>query len=463
MQIPPITNTNLVVDPSFELVINATTYVSSLSISVSDSSNISDRPARNFNTSSPFIVDALKVTESLNVSLTNASLKPNLKDSTYIYEALAIQLSTPSGTTGWSVSGGTLTQVTSTPYIGTYAAQLVSTGSTQYMYTTLNCAISTAYTARCYVKGTVGKIVTIEAVENAVSLGRANVTLDGSWDLLILPSFTTDGTHTTFDLRIYPTTSTTIKADAVIAQLSSGAYPGYFDGSSGDGFAWTGTANNSTSTYTAFVAEAASSFQTLPNFGVLIDWTQSYNASAGFFTINTSAIEGSDFIPGTQTYPTFFDQYQYTDYSTYLLSNAIQYSIGQYPYGAFAAQMTTVLDNTSLLFMPGSDPAIGNFILPARPIRFSLSFGGASIMLFSGTTIRPQNDLQNRTVALTAFDGMDYLNTFVSQGAGPLAAASNGVYISVSGELIIGDLLAEAGFFTTQYVADQSLQVQPIG
>ncbi len=50
----------------------------------------------------------------------------------------------------------------------------------------------------------------------------------------------------------------------------------------------------------------------------------------------------------------------------------------------------------------------------------------------------------------------------LSTGSGPLAAASNGVYINQYAHIIIADLLAEAGFSSTDYIIEQSLQ-QPIG
>lgn len=198
------------------------------------------------------------------------------------------------------------------------------------------------------------------------------------------------------------------------------------------------------------------------DYGVLISWLETINSSYEFFTIGTSIIGGPDVIKGTGNEATFLDRYQYTDYTDYALSINISKDIGQYPYGTIMAQCEVKLDNTSLLFMPDYDATIGKYILPNRPIKLSTGFSNEMIQMFAGYTGAPINTIKTRETVLTGFDGMAYLNMFVSQGQGPLAQQNNGVYINVLASDIIQDLVTEAGFATNQFVIEQSLQ-QPIG
>lgn len=231
----------------------------------------------------------------------------------------------------------------------------------------------------------------------------------------------------------------------------------YFDGDSGNGYHWAGKEDSSISYYRQFEIASNSSYAT-PNYGVLISWTRAFSSNYTFFTIGTSTIGGSDFIPGTSTFPTYFNQYQYGEYSTYLTGVSITKNIGQFPYGAFGAQLDLELDNSDFTFLPGYDPVIGNYIINGRPVMFQVGFNGENITIFSGTSTKPANDILHRTMKMTAFDGMDYLNSFISTGAGPLALLNNGYYANVAAQNIIADLLAEAGFSTSQYVFEQSLQ-----
>lgn len=205
-----------------------------------------------------------------------------------------------------------------------------------------------------------------------------------------------------------------------------------------------------------------------PAYGVNISWTKQEAVSYQFFTINTSSIGGNDFIPGSGTVPAFANQFQYTNYSQYLLSGSVTRNIGQYTYGAFGAQAEVQLDNTSLLFTPGYDATIGNYILTGRPINLALGFLDEDTLLqetiniFYGQTTAPQNDITTRQITLDAFDTFDYLESYRSKAQGPIAAANNGLYVNQYANVIIGDLLSEAGLATSQFIAEQSSQ-GPIG
>ena len=210
-----------------------------------------------------------------------------------------------------------------------------------------------------------------------------------------------------------------------------------------------------------FVTNETSATQTV-DYGILISWTEQINSSYEFFTIGTSIIGGPDVIKGGGSEVTFLDRYQYSDYTEYGLSIDIKNSIGQYPYGTIMRQAEVKLDNTQLTFMPGHDPTIGAYILPNRPVKLSTGLSGEMITMFAGYSTAPINQVSERETKLTCYDGMGYLNMTVSTGSGPLAQQNNGVYVNAYAQDIIADLLTEAGFASTDYVLEQSLQ-QPIG
>jgi hypothetical protein len=208
-----------------------------------------------------------------------------------------------------------------------------------------------------------------------------------------------------------------------------------------------------------FTSESgANSLLHYPKFGAQISWTKSQNAAYQFFTIGTSLIGGPDFIPGAGRFPAFFDQYQFTDYTDYVLAMNVSRNIGQYPYGAVGADASVTLDNTSLMFLPGYDPVIGNDITLGRPMKLSVGYGDTTINVFSGFSTMPQNQIGQRLIVVGAFDGMDTLNNFISTGSGPLASLNNGNYVDAPANLIIADLLTEAGLNTSEYILENSLQ-----
>lgn len=296
----------------------------------------------------------------------------------------------------------------------------------------------------------------LSVTSESFSLKRASDTPYVSGNLFLLSVSDTINNYEYLVARPSNSTDKTILVDAVMVEQTTTAGT-YFDGDSGNGYHWSGTPNESTSFYRQYEVANANTSQ-VPNYGVLISWTRALNSFYQFFTIGTSTIGGPDFIAGTSTFPTYFNQYQYGEYSTYLTGISITKNIGQFPYGAFVSQLDMTLDNSTFLFLPGYDPVIGNYIINGRPVSFQIGFNGELLNLFSGISTKPQNDVQHRELAVTALDGMDYLNSFISQGAGPIAAANNGNYVNLPAQVIVADLLAEAGFSTSQYLFEQSLQ-----
>jgi hypothetical protein len=188
-------------------------------------------------------------------------------------------------------------------------------------------------------------------------------------------------------------------------------------------------------------------------YGVQISWPRTV-VTSGFFTIGTSTIGGPDIIKSGGSAVAFFDKYQYSDYSDYVMSWDVERKLGQYPYGVVMSQADLRLDNSSKLFTPDFDGSIGTHVdKPNRPIKISLGFDSESLQQFVGFTGMPEANRQDRRVDLHAFDVFSFINSYES---------SLDVQIDQYSDEIIEAGLLEMGFSASQFVLDQSLQ-QKIG
>lgn len=191
-------------------------------------------------------------------------------------------------------------------------------------------------------------------------------------------------------------------------------------------------------------------------YGVLISWLKTINPSVQYFKIGTSKIGGPDKIKSAGTSAvTFFDKYQYTDESAAAARWAISRKLSQYPWGMVMAQADLELINANKRYMPGFDPTIGAHVdKPSRPIKISVGFSNEPIMQFVGYTDAPESTLVDRKVTVRAFDALTYLQSYRIQNLG--------TQVNKYTHEIIESILIEAGFSSTQYSLDKSLQ-QPIG
>jgi hypothetical protein len=197
----------------------------------------------------------------------------------------------------------------------------------------------------------------------------------------------------------------------------------------------------------AFTTAAAAAINQ-PSFEFMVSWLKTYTSGAIFFTIGTSAIAGTAIISGGGT-PTIFDKYNYVLETDNVNSITIDRIISSIPIGIMSAQLDAVLDNTSKRYLPNFDGTIGAYIKPGRPIKVSIGFDSERVQQFVGYTGRPSLTLGNRSFKVHAFDAMEYLNNFESE---------LDMQIDISVTDMIALLLLEAGFNSSQYVLESSVQ-----
>jgi hypothetical protein len=156
-------------------------------------------------------------------------------------------------TTGWTRSGGTsFNRITSDFLFGSACGQLIATGSGNLVYIDISVTAAQTYVFSAYVKGEAGKTVSVDIEE--VGVGTTNgtaFTLNGTWQRMSVTRTFTTGTTARCRVQNRGAVANTILIDG--AMLTVGATTQtYFDGNTTDvndtAFAWTGAANNSSST-----------------------------------------------------------------------------------------------------------------------------------------------------------------------------------------------------------------------
>jgi len=183
-----------------------------------------------------------------------------------------------------------------------------------------------------------------------------------------------------------------------------------------------------------------------------ISWLRNKDESLTFATVGTSVVDGTDIIQGQATDLTKPDYFAYDDESGYAMRLEYERIIEE-PLGGLAlAQADVVLDNANMRFTPGYSPTIGMAIEPNRPMQMFLGFEvqgqDKTIPVFKGLTWRPQEDKNNRTVTIHAFDYIQFMNTYQLEKA---------IYTDQRSDQIIEDVLTTVGYTSSQYVLDEGL------
>jgi hypothetical protein len=170
---------------------------------------------------------------------------------------------------GWAVSSSTATRVTTDYKFGTASAQVVYTASGQTFYLAVRPAVigSTTYTASIWVKAELGKSFNMEfreydAAQTSLINTAVAVTGTGVWQRVSTTVMTQATTVSVqYIIRNQYSGAHTLYVDGVLLETGSLLQP-YFDGATTSSrnvaYAWTGTANYSTSTETRTIGTGAS-------------------------------------------------------------------------------------------------------------------------------------------------------------------------------------------------------------
>lgn len=174
---------------------------------------------------------------------------------------------------------------------------------------------------------------------------------------------------------------------------------------------------------------------------------KAFDDNITFFTIGTSAVGGTDFLPGTNEIVQEWDKYRYTDYSDRVIR--IDWKREVDPVSSIvSATADLVLNNFDDLF------SSGDYVKPSRPIKLFAGFEGENVPVFVGVTAgRPNPDERSKTVV---YHCQDFLSVILKRNMDTIAGLQN-----VMSDEAISEVLEQAGLSPTQYDLDPGFNQIP--
>lgn len=183
-----------------------------------------------------------------------------------------------------------------------------------------------------------------------------------------------------------------------------------------------------------------------------VAWTRIANVT-NYATIGSSVINGTDIIQGTDVATiNNADAFSYFDESAKVIRIEYERSLLEPLGGMSIAMCDVVLDNTDLRFTPDRNATIGTAIRPNRPLKVFIGFHVQGqdkvIPIIEGLTLQPREDKIRRTVTITAYDYLRWLNE---------KAQETTIYTNQRTDEIIADILSRAGVGSSNYSLDLGL------
>lgn len=209
---------------------------------------------------------------------------------------------------------------------------------------------------------------------------------------------------------------------------------------------------SSAAIWTAFDA-VTTAVSRIIKWALNISWLRVQDADAGFAYVGTSLIGGTDILQGEGVSAvTNLDTFEYFDETDRLVELTYDRKIIEPTGGMSTGMLDVVLENTDDRFTPDKNATIGTALLPKRPTNAAIGFvvqgQDKTITVFKGLTGMPQADLNKRTVNIPAQDYVSYLDNIPLDGA---------KYVDQRSDQIIGSILSDLGFGTSQYSLDTGL------
>ncbi len=185
---------------------------------------------------------------------------------------------------------------------------------------------------------------------------------------------------------------------------------------------------------------------------VYISWTRQASVT-NYAIVGSSVVNGTDIVQGSGDLGiNEADQFDYFDETDSVIRIEYERHLIE-PLGGFSMAIAdVVLDNTSLRFTPTYNATIGTALRPNRPLKIFIGFNVSGqdklIPIIEGLTLQPQENKQNRTVKISAYDYMRWLNEKPQETT---------IYQNQRSDQIIQDILSRAGIGSSNYALDQGL------
>lgn len=184
----------------------------------------------------------------------------------------------------------------------------------------------------------------------------------------------------------------------------------------------------------------------------LIAWTRLVNVES-YAIVGSSIVGGFDIIQGVGDMAiNQADSFSYFDETDRVIRLEYERHLIEPLGGTSIAMADVVLDNTDLRFTPDYNSTIGTAMKPNRPFKMFIGFlvGGQVkiIPIIEGLTLQPKEDKLRRTVSISVYDFMKYLNEKPQETS---------IYVGQRSDQIISDILSRAGVGSNSYELDQGL------
>lgn len=212
-----------------------------------------------------------------------------------------------------------------------------------------------------------------------------------------------------------------------------------------------GSGVSSAAIWTAFDSHTTANVR-IPKGQVWIAWTR-VSSVTNFAIVGSSIVGGMDIIQGiNDSAINQADSFLYFDETDRVMRIEYERNLLEPLGGMQIAMADVVLDNTDLRFTPTINSTIGTAIRPNRPLKMFVGFHvqgqDTMIPIIEGLTLQPKEDKTNRTLTISAYDYLQFLNQF------PLESA---IYENQRSDQIIADILSDAGIGDSSYQLEQGL------
>lgn len=187
------------------------------------------------------------------------------------------------------------------------------------------------------------------------------------------------------------------------------------------------------------------------SWGALMSFAKAYLPDVEFFTIGVSVIGGSDIIKGDGNVIQESDKYQYDDYSYRIKS--IEITRQEEPLNSVTMAMADItMENHDNYFTPNGGSIIEDFILPYRPVKLYLGFGGENVQQIAGLTEKmPVVDEKSKRVS---FHIVDFFYSLMNRPLDESVMLQN-----VTTDEAYATLMDLVGVLPTQYDFDPGFNV----
>lgn len=188
-----------------------------------------------------------------------------------------------------------------------------------------------------------------------------------------------------------------------------------------------------------------------------IAFTKTKSLATQYFTVGVSSVGGLDPIgpPDSVGDITEWDKYEYTDFSSRILSMEATHE--QDITGNFTMAIADLeLQNTDDKFTPDVDLTIGAFVQsPHRPLRLSAGFGLQTVPIFVGLTEKAPALSEDKKTA--KFHAIDFIKSISD-----IKITQSAMYVDQRIDQVISDLLITyAALSPTQFVLDPGIRAIP--